>query len=374
MSYTDNPQFVNAGIGHNSGAFDQAVERFETAGFLLAKYETLWKAIKDKRLDRPALLVLAELVQAINRESMTTWLSRETIAANTGLALKTISNNLCTLKALGYIVSERRETPQANNRVLLHYTLAALSPEEIEETITRTVQSLRGQRNSVVSLPARTGTKPESSRQDGKSLPARAGTDVESSRPNGNIVPARTGSHAESSRQDGMESSRQDGNSNLGNSNLVSNPPPPLKGGIPPPELSEPMQPASRQRAGIKGAHIPSGEVFEAFEAYNALAQRIGLPIARAFPKSRQDKVRARLDDIGGVSVWHEALREVEASSFLRGENDRGWVADLDFLLQASSLLKVLDKSFSDATRRKAKRPETFHDRLRKMAASGEGE
>lgn len=153
MSYTSSPHDVKAGLGHNSGAFEQAVERFETAGFLLAKYETLCRAIRDRRLPRGTLHVLAELIENINRETMTTWLGRQAISERTGFDVRTVSNHLSQLKALGYIVSERRSTPQADNRVLLHYTLSALSPEEIEDAISRTVQSLRGQRNSVLPMP-----------------------------------------------------------------------------------------------------------------------------------------------------------------------------------------------------------------------------
>lgn len=319
--------------GDDPVTFEQARERLETVGFLLAKYETICKAIKDRRLDRPTLVVLAELAAGLNRESMTTWVSRETLAERIGVSVKTVSNYLSQLKALGYIMAERRKTPQANNRVLLHYTLTALSPEEIETKITQTVRSLRGHQDSVVGfsrVPVLAGTRADSSRQGRKSFPVATGT------------------ADESSRQNGTESSRQDGRSNLANSNLVSNPPTPLEGGAPPlgSESSDEVVKGARKLAHDEAMNRA---ITEAVTAYNEVAKQRGFSIVSKLNSNRRDKLKARLRDDGGLDNWRVALAKVSMSSFCNGSNNRGWKADFDFLVQQTSYLRLLEGKYDDA-------------------------
>lgn len=184
----DNPR---ATIGGNSN-FADAISRFDLVGFMLARLETLALAVCDDRLDRTAVKVLAVLIETMDRTTRTTWASRSDIADVLAITEKSVSNYLCQLRMLGYIASERRSTPQENDKVLTHHTLTKLSPEEIESAIERAVSSIKGERNSVVEF------KP-TSRPDGnssKAVPVPAGTN--SSRPNGKSsppVPVRTGTY-----------------------------------------------------------------------------------------------------------------------------------------------------------------------------------
>lgn len=82
-----------------------------------------------------------------------------------------------------------------------------------------------------------------------------------------------------------------------------------------------------------------------AFLAYNVLAGKLGLPQATTLTPTRKRQLSARLKEHGAES-WQRALANVEASPFLRGENDRGWRASLDFILQASSYTKLLDGAY----------------------------
>jgi len=96
----------------------------------------------------------------------------------------------------------------------------------------------------------------------------------------------------------------------------------------------------------------PSGgptpfEALTAFEAYNATALRCGLPQAAKFTPDRKRKIVARLRDYGSDG-WSKALANIERSSFLTGTNDRGWRADLEFLLQPSSFAKVHDGGYGN--------------------------
>lgn len=88
----------------------------------------------------------------------------------------------------------------------------------------------------------------------------------------------------------------------------------------------------------------PSSDALqEAFDAYNALARKIGLPKAQNFSDDRKRKLRQRLKDCGGLQGWTAALEMLEASRHCRGDNDRGWLADLDFLLQSKSFTRLME-------------------------------
>lgn len=79
-------------------------------------------------------------------------------------------------------------------------------------------------------------------------------------------------------------------------------------------------------------------------EAWNAMADRCGLPKAKLTPERRRKltaQIRRR-----PIEDWTEAIGAVERSSFLRGENDRGWRADIDFLLQPTSFTKLIEGSY----------------------------
>jgi uncharacterized protein YdaU (DUF1376 family) len=91
-----------------------------------------------------------------------------------------------------------------------------------------------------------------------------------------------------------------------------------------------------------------TGNVVQAaVESYATLAGKIGLPGIRALNDDRTRKLTTILDQYG-LPVWNEALGKVENSHFLRGQNDRGWVANFDFLLQPSSFLKLIEGRYND--------------------------
>lgn len=83
-----------------------------------------------------------------------------------------------------------------------------------------------------------------------------------------------------------------------------------------------------------------------AFGAYNDAAKRAGWPKAQTLTKARASSLKARLKECGGLDGWHEALSKAEASPHLCGQNDRGWRADLDFILQQKSFTKLMEGSY----------------------------
>lgn len=103
------------------------------------------------------------------------------------------------------------------------------------------------------------------------------------------------------------------------------------------------------------------------FNAYNELAQRIGLPVARSLTPQRRKSMAARMREHGGFEAWGIALANVERSAFLRGNNNRGWRADLDFLLQASRFAKVVDGTYGNGAHADCEPKETQVERMRRL-------
>ena len=50
----------------------------------------------------------------------------------------------------------------------------------------------------------------------------------------------------------------------------------------------------------------------------------------------------------GGIDGWHIALQKLSESNFLTGQNDNGWKADFDFILQEKSFTKLMEGSYDN--------------------------
>lgn len=87
-------------------------------------------------------------------------------------------------------------------------------------------------------------------------------------------------------------------------------------------------------------ASVAGGDARQAFDEWNLLAVRIGLPVAKDLTDQRRKALKARLAS-GGMAAWREALAALEASPMCRGDNDRNWRADLDFVCQAKSFQRL---------------------------------
>ena len=69
------------------------------------------------------------------------------------------------------------------------------------------------------------------------------------------------------------------------------------------------------------------------------------LPEARSAPAgtARRRRILAAIKAEPDRAVWAGAMRALAASSFHRGGNDRGWVANIDFLISPGQWLKWCD-------------------------------
>ena len=89
----------------------------------------------------------------------------------------------------------------------------------------------------------------------------------------------------------------------------------------------------------------------EAMAVWNAMAEGSGLAGARSLTDGRRAALRKRVGECGGVEGWRSALALVAASAFLCGENDRGWKADLDFILQPKSFTRLREGAYANRPR-----------------------
>lgn len=105
------------------------------------------------------------------------------------------------------------------------------------------------------------------------------------------------------------------------------------------------------EREQSRGEESPIGDscpLREAFDAWNAIAEETSLPVARVLTAARKAGIKSRLADCGGIDEWRRVIAKVRDSPFLRGQNDRGWKADLDFLLQPKSFNRLMDGGYGD--------------------------
>jgi hypothetical protein len=83
----------------------------------------------------------------------------------------------------------------------------------------------------------------------------------------------------------------------------------------------------------------------EILEAWHQRMVPLGFPAVAKMTGQRERQLAARLKD-STLEEWQRAMDALERSAFCRGENDRGWRADFDFLLQPKSFTKLLEGAY----------------------------
>lgn len=83
----------------------------------------------------------------------------------------------------------------------------------------------------------------------------------------------------------------------------------------------------------------------EILDAWHARFVPLGHPAVAKMTAQREKQLKARLRDCS-LDEWQRAMAALERSAFCRGENDRGWIADFDFLLQPKSFTKLLEGAY----------------------------
>lgn len=73
----------------------------------------------------------------------------------------------------------------------------------------------------------------------------------------------------------------------------------------------------------------------------------ISFPKIRSLSDARKKAIRARLNTYS-LDDFRTVFENAEASSFLKGSNDRNWTATFDWLIKDSNMAKVLEGNYAD--------------------------
>lgn len=134
----------------------------------------------------------------------------------------------------------------------------------------------------------------------------------------------------------------------------VSAPVRPFTESQPEPEEAPEQEPPARKRGrppkapedGQGGQASQRGVCDEVAALYNEICT--SFPRLRSLSDARRKAIKARLANGYTVESFKELFQKAEASSFLKGQNDRNWQATFDWLVKDSNMAKVIDGNYSD--------------------------
>ena len=89
-------------------------------------------------------------------------------------------------------------------------------------------------------------------------------------------------------------------------------------------------------------------------DLYNSICK--SFPSIRSLSEARKKAIAARLKTYS-VDDIRTVFENAEASSFLKGGNDRNWTATFDWLLSDKNIAKVLDGNYRDKSRATSRTP-----------------
>jgi uncharacterized protein YdaU (DUF1376 family) len=84
----------------------------------------------------------------------------------------------------------------------------------------------------------------------------------------------------------------------------------------------------------------------EVLEAWQDRMVPLGFPPVRKMTPARKRSLKARMREFPDIGDWQKAFSALERSNFCKGDNDRGWRADFDFLCQSKSLTKLIEGAY----------------------------
>jgi len=93
--------------------------------------------------------------------------------------------------------------------------------------------------------------------------------------------------------------------------------------------------------------------------AWNALE---GIPAIRSWSDARRRALKARLRDPAWLEQALEAIRRIPKSPFLCGQNERGWRANIDWLLRPDSVTRVLEGAYEGQPKSSWEIPNPFEN------------
>ena len=102
----------------------------------------------------------------------------------------------------------------------------------------------------------------------------------------------------------------------------------------------------------LKGGQQDPVPFSKIVELYHSIC--ISYPKLRAVEGNREKQIAARWKKYKSLDAFRELFEKAEASDFLKGENDRAWTADFDWLIRPTNMSKVLEGKYDGSTKPKA--------------------
>ncbi|NDD52851.1 hypothetical protein EBZ39_03055 [bacterium] len=84
-------------------------------------------------------------------------------------------------------------------------------------------------------------------------------------------------------------------------------------------------------------------------DTWNKIASELSLPRCECLSEARRRVIRQRWKSDFWRENYLSALGLIRGSPFLRGENDRGWVANIDWFLRGETVTKLIEGAYSPA-------------------------
>jgi len=103
-------------------------------------------------------------------------------------------------------------------------------------------------------------------------------------------------------------------------------------------DIVHPLPPKGGQQQPVPFAQIA--------ELYHAICT--SYPQLRAIEGNRQKLIAGRWKKYRTLDAFRELFEKAEASDFLKGDNDRGWTADFDWLIRPTNMSKVLEGKYDN--------------------------
>ncbi len=111
---------------------------------------------------------------------------------------------------------------------------------------------------------------------------------------------------------------------------------------------NDPANPEEEQEPADAGVRqvVQRGVYEEIVKLYNEIC--VSFPRLKSLSEARKKAIRARLSSGYTVESFKELFQKAEASSFLKGKNERNWRATFDWLIKDSNMAKVIDGNYTD--------------------------
>ena len=88
-----------------------------------------------------------------------------------------------------------------------------------------------------------------------------------------------------------------------------------------------------------------NGTCKQVVDLYHSIC--ISFPAVKALSDARKKAIKARLKTYS-IDDFKTLFEKAEASSFLKGSNDRNWSASFDWLIKDANMAKVIDGNYDN--------------------------